>query len=83
MYKCKIFVNNEKSAKPLKGILKGAPMKLAILAMVTIVVSAVFLGMASADPTPCSTDVCVAGTIVGKIKLTAAPSTLWFTAGPV
>jgi hypothetical protein len=73
VYKCKSFVNNERS----EGILKGAPMKLAILAMVTIVVGAVFLGMASANPDPCSTDVCVTGTITGKIKLTA-PSTINF-----
>jgi hypothetical protein len=79
MYKCKGFMNNGNFVKPLKGLLKGAPGKLAILAMVTIVASAVFLGMASANPDPSTTDTTITGNVVGKIKLTA-PSTLNFVA---
>jgi hypothetical protein len=67
-------MNNENSVKPLKGLLKAAPGKLALLAMVTIVVSVVFLGMALAVPTQSSADTTVTGDVLGKIKLTV-PST--------
>jgi hypothetical protein len=72
VYKCKSFVNNEKSAKPLKGLLKGAPIKLILLAMVTVVAGSMLLGMASATPDPSTDNLVITGNVPDKIKISVS-----------
>ncbi len=69
MYRCKNSVNNENSVKPLKGLLKVAPRRMALLAMVTIVAGAMLLSIATAETTTLS------GNMQTKIVITV-PTTI-------
>ena len=57
-------------SSPLKMLLKGARMKLGLLAMVMMTAGAMLLGVTSADPTPSSENMLITGSIAEKIKIT-------------